>query len=165
MYEIGCGVVTTNENGTGRLHRKETTMKRTPRNVLLGTLAAGFLAWTTSTVTVHADQTRLITSWIHAGFGLVGSVNGWLDEDGEETREYWLQGGVQYAFAGTCDDDCPDLDLKLLRGSVLQVQDTSSDAYPQIAFSPQASGTYRLRVVMYRCRIAPCRYDVDQYRR
>jgi hypothetical protein len=141
-------------------------MKTTTRHALLGTLAAGLLALATAPVTVHAGQSRLVSSWIRAGLEVVGSIDGWLDEDEDETREFWLQRGVQYAFAGTCDNDCTDLDLKLFnRAGVLQVEDTDSDAYPRILFTPASSGTYRLRIEMYRCTIEPCRFDVDQYRR
>jgi hypothetical protein len=141
-------------------------MKKTTRNVLLGTLGAGLFALATTPVTVHAGHGRRIGAWIDSGLGVVSTVNGFLNEREEETQEYWLQRGVQYAFAATCDNDCTDIDLKLFnRSGQRQVADTDSDPYPQVVFTPPASGTYRLRVVMFRCRIEPCRYDVDQYRR
>jgi hypothetical protein len=138
----------------------------TPRNALLSLLAAGLLALAATAATVDARQTRFNASLTRAGFGFMGSVDGWLDEDEAETREFWLQRGVQYAFAGTCDGDCTDIDLKLFnRSGALLAEDTDADDIPQVVFTPPANGTYRLRVLMYRCRIEPCRYDIDQYRR
>ena len=141
-------------------------MRKTIRNVLLGTLVAGLFALAATPMTVHASQSRRIGAWINSGYEVVSTANGWLDDDEEETYEYWLQSGVRYTFAGTCDDDCTDLDLKLFnRANELVAEDTDPDSNPQIVFSPRTSGTYRLRVVMYRCSIEPCRYDLDQYRR
>jgi len=141
-------------------------MKKINRNVLLGVLSAGLFALATNPVTVHASQSRRIGAWIDSGLGVVSSVNGWLNDREEETKEYWLQRDVRYAFTATCDNDCTDIDLKLFnRRGELQVEDTDPDDIPQIVFTPPASGTYRLSVVMFRCTIEPCRYDVNQYRR
>ena len=63
------------------------------------------------------------------------------------------------------DEDYTDLDLKLFnRRGELKVEDTDADAYPQVVFTPPVSGSYQVRVVMFRCRIEPYRYDVNQYR-
>ncbi len=100
-----------------------------------------------------------------AGYAETGSVDGRLNDEEESSHEFWLQANREYVFAGTCDSDCTDLDLKVFRRGQLIVEDTDSDAVPRVSFTPAVSGTYVVRAVMYSCTVNPCSYEVDQYRR
>jgi hypothetical protein len=76
-----------------------------------------------------------------------------------EVRDYpvTMMAGVPYKIAGVCDNDCPDLDIKLLdsRGNEL-ASDSLTDSLPIVNYRPGQAGEYRVRVVMYDCNVAPC---------
>jgi len=77
---------------------------------------------------------------------------------------YRLTEGVTYVIVGACDEDCPDLDLKLFHGGELVKQDTAPDATPTIVFRPAWTGNYTLRVIMAKCNKNPCWYGVGAYK-
>ena len=80
-------------------------MKKITRNVLLGTLGAGLFALATTPITVNAAQTRRIGAWIHSGLEVVSSVNGWLDQNEEETdSRLAAERCPVHGFAATCDE-------------------------------------------------------------
>lgn len=68
-----------------------------------------------------------------------------------------LTSGVSYRIIGACDNECTDLDLELIdsRGAVV-ASDLSEGDFPQISFSPAASGVYTVRIMLQACTIAPC---------
>jgi hypothetical protein len=80
-----------------------------------------------------------------------------LNEGASQDYPVTLISGVPYKIAGVCDNDCPDLDIKLLdsRGTEL-ASDSLTDSLPIVSFSPGQSGEYRVRVIMYDCNVAPC---------
>jgi hypothetical protein len=80
-----------------------------------------------------------------------------LNESATQDYPVTLIAGVPYKIAGVCDNDCPDLDIKLLdsRGNEL-ASDSLTDSLPIVSYRPGQSGEYRVRVVMYDCNVAPC---------
>jgi hypothetical protein len=80
-----------------------------------------------------------------------------LNEGASQDYPVTLIAGVPYKIAGVCDNDCPDLDIKLLdsRGREL-ASDSLTDSLPIVSYRPGQSGEYRVRVVMYDCNVAPC---------
>lgn len=132
-------------------------------------LAVGLVALVAASAAA-LDATQRITRaglvLLDSGFELTRTLDGWLDDSEVDHHSIWLQAGVEHAFSGRCDADCSDLDLRLVnrRGTVV-AESTDTSAFPAIRFTPTSNGTYRLEVIMYRCTIEPCEYDVEQYRR
>jgi hypothetical protein len=80
-----------------------------------------------------------------------------LNEGATQDYPIDMRAGQRYMIGGVCDDDCPDLDIKLIDPSGNEVaEDTATDSLPMVNHSPTKSGTYRVRVVMYDCNTAPC---------
>jgi hypothetical protein len=80
-----------------------------------------------------------------------------LNEGATQDYTVTLIAGVPYKIAGVCDNDCPDLDIKLLDSSGSELaSDSLTDSLPIVDYRPSRSGDYRVRVIMYDCNIAPC---------
>ena len=80
-----------------------------------------------------------------------------LNEGARQDYSVTLIAGVPYKIAGVCDNDCPDLDIKLLDRSGNELaSDSLTDSLPIVQYRPGQSGEYRLRVIMYDCNSAPC---------
>jgi hypothetical protein len=80
-----------------------------------------------------------------------------LTEGATQDYPIAMRRGQRYTIAGVCDNDCPDLDIKLIDPNGSQVvQDTATDSVPVVTHSPGSDGTYTVRVVMYDCNVAPC---------
>lgn len=82
-----------------------------------------------------------------------------------------LHRGTTYTYSGTCDVDCSDLDFVISewvppyngrRGYWRFVaSDRGADDTPYVWVRPSFDTTFRLSIIMSRCRIEPCRYDVN----
>jgi hypothetical protein len=80
-----------------------------------------------------------------------------LNEGATQDYNVTMIAGVPYKIAGVCDNDCPDLDIKLLDGSGNELaSDSLTDSLPIVTYQPSRSGDYRVRVIMYDCNVAPC---------
>ena len=77
---------------------------------------------------------------------------------------YTLHAGVSYALIGVCDNDCPDLDLKLYdeNGNLID-KDTAPDSTPVIRVTPRWTGAFYVRVIMSECEDNPCWYGVGEF--
>ena len=86
---------------------------------------------------------------------------GTLDTGESESFTLTLQAGVSYTVVGTCDEDCDRLGLVLsdLSSHDLAADRTSENA-PVVRLVPRETAAYRVKVVMERCRVNPCRYGV-----
>lgn len=91
-----------------------------------------------------------------------GPVYGRLNDDATSAHEMTVSGNTQYVLFGACDNDCTDVDLKIYdtRGN-LQLQDVAVDDTPVLTFTANASGKYRVVVVMATCSASPCYYGVQ----
>jgi hypothetical protein len=87
-----------------------------------------------------------------------------LNQDRYQDVNYRLVRGVTYVFTGACDEDCRDLDLKLFGNGTKLKEDVEPDDTPIIAFRPEWTGTYTLRVIMANCNREPCRFGVGIFR-
>jgi len=86
---------------------------------------------------------------------------GTLDTDESESFTLTLQAGVSYVVVGTCDEDCERLGLVLSDFSSHDLAaDRASENAPVVRFVPRETAAYRVKVVMERCRVNPCRYGV-----
>lgn len=75
-----------------------------------------------------------------------------------------LTAGHRYRFFGVCDNDCSDLDLRLVDPSGSSVaEDVAADDVPIVVHTARRSGQYRVQVIMTRCSASPCRYGVSLY--
>ena len=92
----------------------------------------------------------------------VATLAGDLREGQSVARYVWLSGGSRYTVSGVCDNDCTDLDLRVMSPAGVELdRDFLTDDVPVLAFRAPTSGRYHLEVSMARCSIAPCRYDVE----
>ena len=86
---------------------------------------------------------------------------GTLDTGESESFTVTLQAGVAYILVGTCDEDCERLSLVLSDLSSHDLAaDRASENAPVVRFVPRETAAYRVKVVMERCRVNPCRYGV-----
>ncbi|PYP16034.1 MAG: hypothetical protein DMD52_08595 [Gemmatimonadetes bacterium] len=86
---------------------------------------------------------------------------GSLDTDESESLTLTLQAGVSYVVVGTCDEDCERLGLVLSDLSSHDLAaDRASENAPVIRVTPRQTAPYRVKVVMERCRMHPCRFGV-----
>lgn len=82
-----------------------------------------------------------------------------------------LHAGTTYTYRGSCDLDCNDLDFALYewvppyngrRGYWrFMVADRASNDTPLVWVRPTYDATFRLSIIMSRCDVEPCGYDVD----
>lgn len=65
--------------------------------------------------------------------------------------------GKPYLVFGACDADCKVVDLAIVSssGEVIKT-DTDSADFPVLDFTPNAAGTYTVRLTMKECSLAPC---------
>ncbi len=86
---------------------------------------------------------------------------GTLDTDESASFTLTLQAGVSYVVVGTCDEDCEQLGLVLSDVSSHDLAaDRASENAPVVRLIPRQTGSYRVQVVMERCRMNPCRFGV-----
>lgn len=83
-----------------------------------------------------------------------------------------LEPGREYRFAGTCDEDCGDLDLALLSGSGTEAsiieEDILLDDWPLVDYSPSGEETVTVEVRMKNCEAESedgCKWEVRLYSR
>jgi hypothetical protein len=99
------------------------------------------------------------------GFSLTGSaITGTLNQQASADHSVTLQGGVGYIVIAVCDNDCSDIDLRLLdeAGNELD-SDYEQDAYPIVATTPAGTAQYQVHVYMASCSTQPCFYGVGVY--
>lgn len=83
-----------------------------------------------------------------------------------ESVEYLLilKVNTHYIMYATCDNDCGDIDLFLYDAHKRKMgyHDDTSDL-PVISFYSVNNQVYSLKVVMYNCRVNPCKYGLAVY--
>lgn len=87
-------------------------------------------------------------------------VIGVLEDGGTSYVEVRLEQGIEYFFAGACDQDCGDLDLRLYlsEGFETVATDIEMDDVPLLTFTAPSSGAYLLGVDMADCSAEICYY-------
>jgi hypothetical protein len=101
------------------------------------------------------------------GYVAVGGLAyGTLNAGAREVRPLALRAGVAYVLLGACDQDCSDMDLRLLApDSALVTQDVEVDDRPVLEFTAPATGQYTVMVMMPGCRQSPCYWGFQLYQR
>lgn len=74
-----------------------------------------------------------------------------------------VEGGQRYTLVAVCDDDCTDMDLRVLDGRYLLAEDVSTDAHATVALTPARGGQLTVEVVMAACAQSPCHFAVGVY--
>lgn len=99
------------------------------------------------------------------GYELTHQVyTGGLKEEETEEVSFRLRRGVRYAFVGVCDQDCGDLDIRLLDPSDREIgKDVEKDDVPVVEFVADKSGEFTVRVEMAECSDAPCAYGIGVF--
>lgn len=90
----------------------------------------------------------------------------WLSRlaDGATARSsIQVEGGMRYTLVAVCDDDCDDIDLRVLDGTYVVGQDVAPDENATVQISPGRSGTLTVEAIMGSCKESPCRYGVAVY--
>ena len=96
----------------------------------------------------------------------VGPLSGALASDGAAQLPLTLRAGQQIRVVGVCDEDCNDLDLRIMnpRGEVI-AQDTRGNDHPVVDVRADMFGQHIIEVGMVDCRAPRCRYAVNVYTR
>lgn len=96
------------------------------------------------------------------GFELTYQVYmGALKAESAESVTFRLRRGVRYALVGVCDQDCGDLDLRLLDPGDREIgKDVEKDDVPVVELTADKTGEYTLKVEMQECSDQPCAYGV-----
>ena len=141
-------------------------MKITTSSVLVVSVAALWFLTSETLQAQRAQLTRIAHTLSFDGYSLTHESEGSLREGRSRTFSLWLRAGADYSIRGTCDDDCPDLDLELRgpNGAIVD-RDFLNDDVPIVETSPDRAGRYTVTVVMASCSIEPCGYTVGVFER
>jgi hypothetical protein len=92
-------------------------------------------------------------------------VIGMLKDGGTSYFEVSLEGGISYLFTGACDQDCSDLDLRLVRSADFEVveSDVETDDVPVIIFTAPSTALYLVGVDMADCSEDICYFGFRSY--
>jgi hypothetical protein len=91
-------------------------------------------------------------------------MNGSLGDDQSDSFSLELVEGRSYALLGVCDEDCSDLDLRLLDEDGNEIDaDVEADDYPVVEVRPRRTARFRVRVIMTTCSTSPCFYGVGVF--
>lgn len=101
------------------------------------------------------------------GFTLTHQIfTGTLKESEMENVLFELDGGGTYVVLGVCDNDCKDLDLKLLNASGREIDsDVQEDDAPVVAVAPTRNERHTVQAIMADCGKSPCRYGLGVFRK
>ncbi len=87
---------------------------------------------------------------------------GVLNGKATENRTVDLQAGVRYSVIGVCDENCPDIDMRIWGPSGAKLaEDVQQNNTPILEFTAPAAGHYRLTVEMVTCSANPCAWGVQ----
>jgi hypothetical protein len=99
------------------------------------------------------------------GYSLRGDPHtGTLKNESSEDFSIVLEGGVRYILVGVCDNDCTDVDLRLLDESGQEIDsDYEEDDVPMVEAGPARAAQYTVHVYMAKCSTEPCFYGVGVF--
>jgi hypothetical protein len=90
--------------------------------------------------------------------------HGSLGDDQTDSFSLELVEGRSYALLGVCDEDCTDLDLRVLDDDGNEIDaDVETDDYPVVEVRPRRTAQFRVRVTMATCSTSPCFYGVGVF--
>lgn len=87
-----------------------------------------------------------------------------LEKGKKATITLDLRGGVGYILVGVCDEDCTDIDIKVLdpSGRVVASDFTVGDV-PRVVVEPTRNGKYTVEIMMEACSTEPCLYGLGAF--
>ena len=99
------------------------------------------------------------------GFRLTHQIyTGDLKDEQSENVVFELDPGSTYVVVGVCDNDCKDLDLKLVNAAGKEIDtDVEEDDAPVVAVTPAKAERYTVRAIMADCGASPCRYGLGVF--
>lgn len=97
---------------------------------------------------------------------LRNQVIGMLENGGTSYIEVRLEEGVTYVFAGACDQDCSDLDLRLVRADDFETVESDVELHdvPIVRFTAPVTAPYLVGVDMAECSQDVCYFGFRAYR-
>lgn len=100
-----------------------------------------------------------------AGVLARSQIIGMLEDGGKSYIEVNLTSGTSYVFAGACDHDCSDLDLRIFDSQSFDElgADIETDDVPVVTYRPSKSGPFLVRVDMADCSEQVCYYGFRVY--
>ncbi|HRN52780.1 MAG TPA: hypothetical protein PK788_04750 [Gemmatimonadaceae bacterium] len=106
---------------------------------------------------IAAEATRLMTE---AGMKTRSQHDGSLPQGRATDITVNIAAGSQILIAGFCDEDCSDLDMRVIQNGTTLGEDILDDDAPMVALPNWAGGTVTVRVEMPGCSVAPCAFRV-----
>ncbi len=99
-------------------------------------------------------------------YALQNYVMGSIGAGEDDLWTFYFVEGTEYIISAACDNDCTDIDVKILNedGGVVQ-EDTKDDDPPIVVFTPKVSASYKVEVKMYTCSEEPCYFGFGIFRR
>jgi len=103
---------------------------------------------------------RKRTELVGQGYEADGKVlTGAVRQGGHDVNMVTLEGEVEYAIFGLCDEDCSDIDLRIKDAAGYTLaEDLSTDAPPLLEFTAPTTGDYRLDMMMFACAARTCNW-------
>jgi hypothetical protein len=97
---------------------------------------------------------------------IVGPLSGSLSSSRAAQLPLTLRAGQQIRIVGVCDENCDDLDLRVLdpAGRIVAL-DTRGNDHPVVDIRGAMYGQHTIEVGMIDCRAPRCRYAVNVYTR
>ncbi|MEQ1818842.1 MAG: hypothetical protein ABL871_09545 [Terricaulis sp.] len=96
----------------------------------------------------------------------VGPLAGSLASSRAAQLPLTLRAGQEIRIVGVCDEDCNDLDIRVLnpRGEII-AQDVRGNDHPVVDLRAEMFGQHTIEVGMIDCDAPRCRYAVNVYTR
>ncbi len=94
----------------------------------------------------------------------VGPLAGTLSSSHAAQLPLTLRAGQEIRVVGVCDQDCSDLDIRILnpRGQII-AQDVRRNDHPVVDLRAEMFGQHTIEVGMIDCDAPRCRYAVNVY--
>ena len=102
---------------------------------------------------------------VSKGFRMTHQVfTGALNADDTENVVFELDPNSTYVVLGVCDNDCKDLDLRLLNAAGKEIDsDVEPDDAPVVAVAPTRRERFTVKAMMAACGANPCRYGLGVF--
>jgi hypothetical protein len=96
---------------------------------------------------------------------LAGGIAGALANGQSDVFEATISIPGEYAVIGVCDNDCSNLDIRVLDGhGALIAEDTAPDDFPIVELVLSGTATVTVQVTMINCAQEPCFFGANLYR-
>lgn len=93
-----------------------------------------------------------------------GPFTGALQPGAKERFTLPVEQGVSYKILGICDNDCSNVDLRVLNMNGQNIgEDITPDDIPIVELQPTGTGTVQLEATMVTCSQAPCYHAIEVY--